>query len=361
MTHRAWTEFRLIKETSHCSLPLSHTGLTYKGEPCDEHPLTHHKINNWGGSTVLSVCELKGISRYVSTNLKSRLYVCKYFYSHSNWNNSHSVCVINHRTVRGTRTGSNALNRAVRIPGEVEFSQKSTQHKNNYTNSLWGDVMYQSCCLSRGSYLSLGWRVLQCAVKLSGKSRQEGGHTSPTSQEQWAVFSWITVASSPSPSHWSAPASPFTETGSCDKQEGRFHPIRGTQTKVTHFQSDFLWLNQCSHLLAKTHNFHTHTHAHTWTQRQSVCLNNDDCLCYHESVTEMEIYFTVTCNDILTQHSIQVKSIKSAAKEPCRFHNNTFLHWILKLFLSLRITAEMNSIQNTKMAKASVTEFSAQR
>ena len=32
---------------------------------------------------------------------------------------------------------------------------------------------------------------------------REGGHTSPTSQEQWAAFSWITVASSPLPSHWS--------------------------------------------------------------------------------------------------------------------------------------------------------------
>ena len=44
---------------------------------------------------------------------------------------------------------------------------------------------------------------LWCAVRLSRQCRYKGGHTSPTSQEQWTVFSWITVASSKLPSYWS--------------------------------------------------------------------------------------------------------------------------------------------------------------
>lgn len=50
----------------------------------------------------------------------------------------------------------------------------------------------------------MSYPVLQCAVGLSSRIRPEAGHTSLTSQEQWAVFSWITVASSPLLSHWFA-------------------------------------------------------------------------------------------------------------------------------------------------------------
>lgn len=35
-------------------------------------------------------------------------------------------------------------------------------------------------------------------------------------------------------------ASPFIDTGSCDKQEQDIHPIRAPRTEVTHFQSHFL-------------------------------------------------------------------------------------------------------------------------
>lgn len=66
------------------------------------------------------------------------------------------------------------------------------------------NVTWQIYCLMWVSHQSAGHWVLQCVVKLSSQSRQEGGHTSPTSQEQWAVFSWITVASSPLSSHWAA-------------------------------------------------------------------------------------------------------------------------------------------------------------
>lgn len=38
----------------------------------------------------------------------------------------------------------------------------------------------------------------------AAKASRRSGHTPPTSREQWAFFfSWITVASSPLPSHWS--------------------------------------------------------------------------------------------------------------------------------------------------------------
>lgn len=47
-------------------------------------------------------------------------------------------------------------------------------------------------------------------------------------------------------------ASPFNETGSCDKQERQIQPIGGQRTAVTHFQS--------SHLLKKKKsNFFHHT------------------------------------------------------------------------------------------------------
>lgn len=47
------------KET--CIPALSQTNTNTQPSPCDENPLTHHKINIWGSNTGLSVCELKDI------------------------------------------------------------------------------------------------------------------------------------------------------------------------------------------------------------------------------------------------------------------------------------------------------------
>lgn len=92
----------------------------------------------------------------------------------------------------------------------------------------------------KGSYPSEQPGFLHRTLKSSCPSRQRGGHTSSASQEQWAAFSWITVASSPLPSHLARWATPFRETGSCDKQDQHFQPINGQKTAVSHCQSHFL-------------------------------------------------------------------------------------------------------------------------
>lgn len=66
-------------------------------------------------------------------------------------------------------------------------------------------------------------------------------------------------------------AAPFIETGSCVKRDRHFQPIRGSSPEVTHFQSHFLWWNQCSHLLAENLNF-THTHTNVWTMNWSLLM-----------------------------------------------------------------------------------------
>lgn len=59
----------------------------------------------------------------------------------------------------------------------------------------------------------------------------------------------------------------FTKTGSCDKQEWHVQPIRGPGTEVTHFQSHFLWWNQCLHFFFWTEKRHfTEIQKSQWEQ-----------------------------------------------------------------------------------------------
>lgn len=64
-------------------------------------------------------------------------------------------------------------------------------------------------------------------------------------------------------------------------------------SEVTHFQSHFLWWNQCSHLLAAKRHFRNIKKCpfQQWTE---------DCLYYYESVTKMEIYLAY--NDTFCHH-----------------------------------------------------------
>ncbi len=92
MIHSVWTELLYLWSKKHAYLSLAHT----HPQPCDENPLTHHKINKWGGNTGLSVCELKDISSAcvfvcVTQSGKSTINECNYIHNDNNQNNSDNV------------------------------------------------------------------------------------------------------------------------------------------------------------------------------------------------------------------------------------------------------------------------------
>lgn len=134
-------------------------------------------------------------------------------------------------------------------------------------------------------------------------------------------------------------AAPFIETGSCVKRDRHFQPIRGSSPEVTHFQSHFLWWNQCSHLLAENLNF-THTQmSEQWTEA---------CLCYHESVAQMEFSWPLwpTMTHIQKCHNTAFMSSKSSSAN-CQLQHNTVTLWncifdvtegVIQAFHSLRST-----------------------
>lgn len=106
-----------------------------------------------------------------------------------------------------TPSGAKTLKLTVRILGNTVFVEE--RHNRIIIISESQMLFIMKChvpdLLSHMSILPAnGILRLWCAVRLSRICRLEGGDTSPTSQEQWAVFSWITVASSPLLSHWSA-------------------------------------------------------------------------------------------------------------------------------------------------------------
>lgn len=112
-----------------------------------------------------------------------------------------------------------------------------------------------------------GYWFLQCAVKPSSQGRQEGGHTSPTSREQWAVFSWITVASSPLLSHWStvphhsSRQEAVTNRNAIFSQSGA--PYRGDS-----FSKSLSLMKSAFSSFGRKASLHIHTHTHK-------CLNNE--------------------------------------------------------------------------------------
>lgn len=162
---------------------------------------------------------------------------------------------------------------AVRTPGKGVLENSSINH----SFSCWMEHNEQTHLPPHlGSYPSAQPGFLHWALKLSCPSRRRGGHTSSTSQEQWAVFSWITVASSALPSHLARSAPPLTETGSCDKHDRHFQPINSRRTSVSHCQSHFRWLIQFSHPLLRKKKSKLHT----------KCLKNNEKKIVYVVVTQ---------------------------------------------------------------------------
>lgn len=170
--------------------------------------------------------------------------------------------------------------------------------------------------VSRVSYLSVECRVLQCAVRPSSQSRQDGGHTSPTSREQWAVFSWITVASSPLSSHWSAAPHHSTRQEAVTNRNDIFVQSEGWSNEVTHFQSHFLGWNQCSHLLGekkKTHFRHVKKMC-VWTMKTVYVVVS-------QWPRWKFIWLTVTCYDtysVIAKNHLAFRSSTNLVSPACR-------------------------------------------
>ncbi len=158
--------------------------------------------------------------------------------------------------------------------------RKSRQNKNNIWSSK--TAYYEmSCARSTVSHECLtcqwGYWFLQCAVKPSSQSRQEGGHASPTSREQWAVFSWITVASSPLPSHWFAVPHHSSRQEAVTNRNAIFIQsgapvLRWLIFKVTFFDEISVLIFWQKSVISSIHT-HTHTHAHTHKKMSVWTMN----------------------------------------------------------------------------------------
>lgn len=210
------------------------------------------------------------------------------------------------------------------------------------------------CALSRVPYLSEGSWCLQWAANPSSRSRRKGGHTSPTSQEQWAVFSWITVASSPLRSHWSAEPHHSSRQEAVTSGTKFFNQSGGQHAEVTHFQSHFLWVIHCSDLLAQKKRDPVisdpviYTHPEKWAR---------DCLCYHESVAQVEIWpLWPTMTD---ENDLQLR-------KPCISRQSSVL-WYCLMYDKLLFkrfnprTTKLNWTEYTERTKVGVTRFSFQQ
>lgn len=121
-----------------------------------------------------------------------------------------------------------------------------------------------------------------CRAERKESRRVEGGRTSSTSQEQWSVFSWITVASSSLLSHWFTLLhhSPTQEavTNRNDKSSKLAANIpRWLIFKVT-FVSEI-------NVLTCWHKKHI-----IWGCKKKKITEEwvEICLCDHDSVTQME-------------------------------------------------------------------------
>ena len=167
-----------------------------------------------------------------------------------------------------TQSEKSALNKCINLENEkIENSNKTTCCYKSFPDMLLGylqrhsllqnevitkliqnlklfyrflrNVTCQICSPTLVSYQSMGNSVLHRSVKPS--RRREGGrsHFSSVPGTMGCFFlDHCCILTTALPLVDRAPL--FIETGSCDKQDQHFRPIRGWCNKVTHCQSHFL-------------------------------------------------------------------------------------------------------------------------
>lgn len=149
--------------------------------------------------------------------------------------------------------------------------------------------MCQICCLTWVSYLPMGYCVFGVPLGWA----EFAGRREVTLLRRPRNNGLFFPGSLLHPHHCS-PIGPQRLTIHQDRklwQTGTTYPAnQPTRTEVTLFQSNFLWWNQCCHHFGSKMSFQTHNKClfEQWTE---------DCLCYYESVTHMEIYLVYS--DIL--------------------------------------------------------------